>query len=192
MVAAAAAIGASYGVLRSLRLQRVERRIGLAFSRPLGGVADRLISAATDLGSVYAIAGSSAALAVAGRRRAATDVIGAGLTAWTVAQAVKPLTDRPRPFDVHGADRLVALPAGTSWPSGHVAVAASLAGAVTPELPRPARVAAWTTVGFVGVSRIYVGVHHPSDVVAGAGFGVLCARAWASLRRRVAGRRRRR
>jgi membrane-associated phospholipid phosphatase len=35
---------------------------------------------------------------------------------------------------------------------------------------------------FVAASRIHVGVHHPSDVLAGWGLGVLTGNAWRLLR----------
>jgi membrane-associated phospholipid phosphatase len=41
-----------------------------------------------------------------------------------------------------------------------------------------------TTARLVGLSRIYVGVHHLSDVVAGHGLGVITARVIGLVRRR--------
>jgi membrane-associated phospholipid phosphatase len=190
--AAGAAVGASYAALTSPRAQRYDRRAGLVLARPLGPVADRVVSAGTDLGSVYAIAGIAGALAATGRRRAALDVVVAGSLAWTAAQAVKPLVDRPRPYQAAGAFRLVAEPAGTSWPSGHVAVAAGMAGALAPGMDRRGRSVVAALAGFVALSRIYVGVHYLTDVVAGIGIGVASARTWRLLRRPVQYRRARR
>lgn len=182
-VVAGAAIGLSYAALTSPRAQRYDRRAGLALSQPLGPVADRVVSAGTDLGSVYAIAGIAGVLAATGRRRAAVDVAVGGTLAWVAAQAVKPLVDRPRPYQADGAIRLVAEPAGTSWPSGHVAVAAGMAGVLAPAMSRRGRLAVAAASVFVAVSRIYVGVHYLTDVVAGLGLGVLAARGWRGLRR---------
>lgn len=190
-LAAGAAVVGSYAALRWPPAQRWDRRAGVALSRPLGPVGDAVISSGTDLGSVYAIAGVSAVLALTGRRRAALDVVGAGAIGWTVAQAVKPLVKRPRPYQAHGAFRLVAEPAGASWPSGHVAVAGAMAGALTPALSPTARIGAGVLAGFVSVSRIYVGVHYLTDVVAGLGLGVLSARSWTAARAAVARRLRR-
>lgn len=183
LLAAALAVAASHGLLRSRRAVRLDRALGAAIARPLGHVADTVVAAATDLGSLYGAAGLAAVLRVAGRRRAAADVAGAALVAWTAAQAAKPVARRPRPYQVDGAPRLVAEPSGSSWPSGHTAVAAAVAAALAPELPRAGRRAAAGLTGFVALSRIYVGVHYVSDVVAGLGVGAWSAAAWRWARR---------
>lgn len=190
LLGAGAAVGASYAALRSARAQVWDRDAGRALSRPLGPVGDTVISSGTDLGSVYAILGIGGVLAVTGRRRAALDVVAAGSLAWVAAQGVKPLVDRPRPYQADGAARLVAEPAGASWPSGHVAVAAGMAAAVAPGMSDRGRVGAAAFAGFVSLSRIYVGVHYLTDVIAGLGVGVLSAGAWRTTRRLV-GRRHR-
>lgn len=184
-LAAGAALLGSFATLESRRAQRFDRRAGTSLSRPLGPVADRVISAGTDLGSVYAIAGIATILAVSGRRKAAADVAGAGALGWIAAQALKPLVHRPRPYQADAVARLVVEPSGASWPSGHVAVAAGMAGALSPRLPREGKVGAAVLSVLVAYSRIYVGVHYLSDVVAGIGIGVLCAEGWRSIRRRM-------
>jgi membrane-associated phospholipid phosphatase len=180
---ALAAVVSSYLVARSGRGQTIEARLGAALLRPRGDGVDRVVAAGTDLGSVYGAAGLTTALAIAGRGTLARDVGGAALAAWTGAQLTKPLLGRPRPYELDEAARLVAVPAGSSWPSGHAALAAAMASALAPALPRRARIGAATTVGLVGLSRAYVGVHHPSDVVGGIGLGVLAAAVWSAARR---------
>lgn len=188
VVAAGVAVAASYAALRWPPALEWDRRAGVALSRPLGRVGDAVISSGTDLGSVYAIAGVSAVLAATGRRRPALDVAGAGAVGWTLAQGIKPLVERPRPYQAHGAFRLVAEPAGASWPSGHVAVAGAMTAALTPAMSPRARIGAAALAGFVSVSRIYVGVHYLTDVVAGLGVGVISAGAWTAARRAVSRR----
>lgn len=182
-LAAVAAVGGSYLAVRSARAQDADRRAGARLSRPLGPVADTVISAGTDLGSVYAIAGLGAILAASGRRDAALDVVGAGAVAWALAQGMKPLIKRPRPYQAEGVARLVVEPAGASWPSGHVAVAGAMATALGPRLPTPGRLVATVLAGLVGYSRIYVGVHYLSDIVAGFGVGSASAALWRALHR---------
>lgn len=176
LVAGGALLG-SYALVRRGGVGRLDAAATRACSRPRGASVDRVVGATTDLGSVYGLAGVATALAVGGRRTTATQVALAGALAWCAAQASKPLLPRERPYEQAGAARLVAIPAGTSWPSGHAAVAASMATVVAPRL-RPAAVGAVVaaTAG-VAWSRLYVGVHHLSDVVAGLGVGVLCAAA---------------
>lgn len=179
-------LAGSYAALRSRRVQTFDRRAGLRIARPLGPVADRVIGAGTDLGSVYAIAGITAGLAATNRRTAALDVAGAGALAWIGAQMVKPLVRRPRPYQAMELVRLVSEPSGASWPSGHVAVAWGMAGALDAYLSPVGRVGAAGLGGLVALSRIYVGVHYVSDVVAGAAIGVTCGVTWRAMRRRLA------
>jgi undecaprenyl-diphosphatase len=108
------------------------------------------------------------------------------LTYGAVDLLLKPAIARARPFDTILGVRVVVLrPTTYSFPSGHAASA--VAGAFVTSLMRPrARVALWTLAALVAVSRIYVGVHYPLDVLAGALVGVGVAalvtggRAWYS------------
>jgi undecaprenyl-diphosphatase len=62
------------------------------------------------------------------------------------------------------------MPWTSSFPSGHSASAAAFAMGAALERPRTAAVLAPLAVA-VGYSRVHVGVHHPSDVIAGAAIG---------------------
>jgi membrane-associated phospholipid phosphatase len=182
---AALAVSGSLVAVRSGRVERMDRRVGRALSTPRGVAVDRLVGATTDLGSVYGLAGTAATLALAGHRRRAVDLVAGGLAAWTVAQAAKPLANRPRPYQAALAERLVAEPAGSSWPSGHSAVITAMGVTLAPGMPPAARLAVGAVATGVGCSRLYVGVHHPTDVLAGAGIGLLCARGVRALRERL-------
>jgi len=92
---------------------------------------------------------------------------------------VKPLVGRPRPH-LAGvvAARVVesAPPSSYSFPSGHAATAVAGALALSRLTPAPwVSWALWGLATLMSVSRIYVGVHYPSDIAAGAVLGVLCA-----------------
>jgi membrane-associated phospholipid phosphatase len=50
---------------------------------------------------------------------------------------------------------------------------------------RPLRVATGGLTTFVAASRVYVGVHYPSDVLGGVGVGLLLVSGWRALRRLV-------
>lgn len=192
IVVSLAAISASYVAVRTDRSHHFDRAVEAILRRPMGPTVDVVVGAATDLGSVYGLAGTAAVLAATGRRQAAVDVLGAGSVAWIVAQGVKPVLDRPRPYQEADAERLVAPPAGSSWPSGHAAVAAAIGTTVSDHGDRGATATGLGLVGFVAASRIYVGVHHPTDPVAGWGIGVIAATIWQtgrSLYRRLHPRR---
>jgi len=144
---------------------------------------DGFVRVATDLGSLYGVGVVAGALGVAGRPRLALRVVVAGATAWTLAQTAKPLLPRERPYQGGGAERLVVEPAGSSWPSGHAAVAAAMAVTIGEGRDPLTRGLLGAVAAAVGASRVYVGVHHASDVVAGLGLGVLSARLVRGLRR---------
>jgi undecaprenyl-diphosphatase len=111
-----------------------------------------------------------------------------------IALGLKAATGRPRPFEtIPQADPLIGATVGQSLPSGHAAT--SFAGAVvlTYFLPRSAPYVFLLAVS-IAFSRIYVGVHYPSDVVAGAALGAtvgLVGVGLLRLLRRTSGDRRR-
>ncbi len=181
---AVAAVAGSYLAVRSGVADGLDHRTTELTSRPLGPLADRVVAAGTDLGSLYGLTGVSGVLAVTGQRRRAVDVAASGLMAWSASQAAKPALDRVRPYEADTAARLVAPPAGSSWPSGHVAVAAAMATTLRPWLTPSGRGVAGAATAAIAASRLYVGVHHLTDLVAGWGVGVLAARAWRTARSR--------
>lgn len=65
----------------------------------------------------------------------------------------------------------------SSFPSGHTAGSFGLAFAFVLVYPGPAKwkwvAVAWASL--VGISRIYRGVHWPTDVIGGAADGLICA-----------------
>ena len=61
---------------------------------------------------------------------------------------------------------------GTSFPSSHTAVTLAVVIALVPFLARPFAAAGIGYAVLVGWSRVYLGVHYPLDVLAGAGLGL--------------------
>ena len=117
-------------------------------------------------------------------RRAAMRGVGSLVLASTAANLVaKQLVGRRRPVTtaVPIARRLLRAPVTTSFPSGHAASAAAFATAVTLESPWLGAAAVPLAVAVAG-SRVYTGVHYPSDVLAGAvlgaGMAALTLRWW--------------
>jgi membrane-associated phospholipid phosphatase len=122
-----------------------------------------------------------------GRRAALTGLAAVGAASFVVNQPMKRAGERLRP-DRDGlgvpAQRWVRMPSSTSFPSGHSASAAAFAvavGEVVPALRLPLRAAA----SVVAFSRVYTGVHYPSDVLVGATVGALLGRVPRELRLRL-------
>jgi undecaprenyl-diphosphatase len=135
-------------------------------------------------GLVFIVAAVIRGLANRRLAMAAWQVVLAALLASLLADGfAKPLAGRPRPFTTSATLEVVgSRPASGSFPSGHAAtcVAAALVLAST---WRRARGVIWATAILVAVSRVYLGVHYPTDVLAGALIGWFAG--WFALGRTV-------
>jgi membrane-associated phospholipid phosphatase len=85
-----------------------------------------------------------------------------------LASLLKDVFDRARPPVEGGA--LVATPDTASFPSGHASTSFAAAVAITLWWPRAAP-AVLALAAVVAFSRVYLGVHYPSDVLGGAALG---------------------
>ncbi len=97
-----------------------------------------------------------------------------GVESLVVNQGLKRVLRRSRPAGDGNASFAVRQPTTGSFPSGHASsatLAAVLLGEAAPKL-RPL----WVVLaGTVATSRVYNRMHHPSDVAAGFGVGLLFA-----------------
>ena len=151
---------------------------------------DGLMKGVTWLGSMLVLL--SAALLLAwhhvrgGHRLAALQLLAALGGAWVLAHAAKLLVERPRP-DLHQS--LIEMPADLAFPSAHSLQITAFVMAwlfTAPGRPRTAAVTiAVLAVALVSLSRLYLQVHFPTDVLA----GLLAGAAWAAgLRLAMGGR----
>jgi undecaprenyl-diphosphatase len=93
-----------------------------------------------------------------------------------IANILKYTINLPRPYEVYAFIEKLSVGGSPSFPSGHTADAFAFAVAVSLIYPKwyfilPGLI--WATM--VGYSRMSLGVHFPSDVIAGAIIGAACA-----------------
>ena len=109
-------------------------------------------------------------LAARGRWRAGLAIVLAYAVTDATVAIVKLIVSRPRP-----AEHLTE-PSGFSFPSGHSAMSVAVYGCLAFALARGCRrggaraafvLAGVAVVALIGLSRIYLGAHYPSDVLAG-------------------------
>lgn len=97
------------------------------------------------------------------------------VAASALSTALKDVADRARPpLADPTISALTALPSDGSFPSGHAASAFAAAGVVAVLHPR-LRIPALALAALVGLSRVYLGVHYPLDVLGGAALGLAVA-----------------
>lgn len=108
-------------------------------------------------------------------RNALTVIISVAIAA-IAANIIKFSFDTPRPYEIYPFIEKLSSGGSPSFPSGHTTDAFAFAVAAGLVYSRwyillPALF--WATL--VGISRMWLGVHYPSDVIAGAILGTACA-----------------
>jgi|SRR5215218_2248541 len=121
------------------------------------------------------------------RRASVAAVLSAGL-GLAAAKMISELVDRARPFvaDPHGVHLFSAHAADPGFPSDHATAAFAIAVAILLR-KRGWGIAALVAATVLAIGRVALGVHYPSDVLAGAALGGAAALAlWAPpLRGRI-------
>ena len=119
------------------------------------------------------------------RRTGATTALSLILNTLVVNVTLKPIIARVRPYEVvEGLTYLGEAMSDFSFPSGHSAAAFAVAVVMYLRLPKRWGVPALLLAAAIALSRLYVGVHYPTDVLAGAAIGALCAFAVCRLIRK--------
>ena len=133
----------------------------------------KLVSASGNYGIVW-IAAAFSLIAMGGEKRRAGLLMIASLMVEACNLIIKPSVKRVRPNDAHGLVISIDRPKDYSFPSGHTA--AAFAAAYSLYLSNK-RSGIWMlySAAVMGFSRVYLLVHYPMDVVAGAAIGMLSA-----------------
>lgn len=109
------------------------------------------------------------------RQRGLLLLLALGVNAIVCNLLLKPLVNRTRPYDLLGYEILIPPVGDPSFPSGHTAASFAAATALY-TIDRRWGIAAYLFAVLMGFSRLYLGVHFPTDVLAGAVIGAVMAR----------------
>ena len=125
-----------------------------------------------------------------GRRELAFDLLVLLVVVVVVTEALKYAIGRPRPCDaLPGVNLLTpgacAAEADPAFPSGHASRIFAVAALLSLTFKWSVRLGSFAVAILTGVSRIYLGVHWPSDVLGGAVLGVALAFVFVWLARRL-------
>ena len=99
-----------------------------------------------------------------------------GLLGNFIKDYVKHLVKRPRPFlDIPALEPLIKRPKGYSFPSGHTTLAFAVAFIAYRILPKRYSIPAILIAVLIGFSRLYLGVHYPTDILGAMCVGYVAA-----------------
>lgn len=132
---------------------------------------DRAMEAGSLPGNQWFIALLVVGAYVLGSRSFGLTLALGSLSLWLVVTIVKELTDRARPFHMLQEIRLVGYrERGRSFPSGHTAQTFYWVTLAVSHfrLPLAVAVGLYFLAALVALTRVYLGVHYPRDVTAGA------------------------
>jgi len=144
-------------------------------------VLDAMMVFFTLLGISYVIVLVSVPLWLANRRDSAIDIVMLVILVTILAESVKLLVDRPRPFEELADVNTILTASGPSFPSAHASRAFAIATLLWLRAPRGIGISAVIVAMLIAVSRVYLGVHWPTDVLGGAVLGIVTAYAFERM-----------
>jgi undecaprenyl-diphosphatase len=153
-----------------LQLERFDRWALHALVRRRRGVSSHVLRTVTHLGDMGVVVGVAAAVSLGllpGLENAGVVAAVALVVSHGFVQVLKRTITRPRPRLPVGVRSLVAAPDRFSFPSGHATASLSVALPIAAALPAPLAALVLGSALLVGLSRCYLGVHYPGDVLAG-------------------------
>lgn len=131
-----------------------------------------------DMGAVWILISIGLCLSKRWRKTGVTGMCAVGLSVMVNNVFVKHLVARARPFDViQNLVPLITKPTDYSFPSGHTACSFAVAFLLFRKLPKKYGILCLILATLIGFSRIYLGVHYLSDVIAGAVSGIVLSYA---------------
>lgn len=104
---------------------------------------------------------------------------------------LKHLVNRVRPYEVvEGLKLIVGKADDASFPSGHSSFSFASSVALLRSLPEAYKKAGIILIilaAIIALSRLYIGIHYPTDVICGTIIGIICGFAGSGLGKRLTG-----
>lgn len=123
------------------------------------------------------------------RRAALCSVFAVALSYLICNLTLKHLVNRIRPYEViDGLKLLVGKADDASFPSGHSSASFASSVALARSLPdtwKKAGIVLIILAAIIALSRLYVGIHYPTDVICGTIIGIICGFAGSDIGKRV-------
>lgn len=133
----------------------------------------RFISTFGNKGAIFVAAGFILLINKKTRKTGLIVLTALLLNMLVVNLTLKPFVDRIRPYDYAGVVPLISPLSDASFPSGHTSAAFAFLSGVW-KCSKPIRISALVFALLMAFSRMYLFVHFPTDVLAGALIGILC------------------
>jgi undecaprenyl-diphosphatase len=156
---------------------------------------DRIESAMTaltrlgDLGLAWLLPAAYMLSSYKYRRRGAELLTCFGVCVAVNNLMLKNIVDRERPYEaMPWLDTLVKRPRDYSFPSGHAAGSFASAYAIAKGFGKKTGIPAYVLASAISLTRVGVGVHYPSDVLAGAVVGTIIGAGTMKGLRKLKGR----
>lgn len=138
----------------------------------------RAVTHTSDHGEIWILCGLLLLCFPKSRRAGLTVLLSLMLCFVLNNMLLKNIVARTRPYEVvEGLIPLVPRLRDFSFPSGHTAISFAAAVSIYRTMPRTYGVAALILAAVIAASRLYLGVHYPSDVLGGIMGGMIAAYA---------------
>lgn len=159
----------------------IQEHIRCAFLTPVM----KFASFIGDAGAVWILAALVLLIVPKTHRRGLDAALCLAVAAIVNNLVIKNLVARPRPFLTFAELELLIDPLMSySFPSGHACASFAAAFAIARGFRGSHGGWAYLPAAVIALSRIYVGIHYPTDILAGAAVGTLCAWGVCALSQR--------